>query len=200
MSAWYLQHIDANLTWLGAALALAGLVTLHFAWRRPQRHIGLVALGWGLIVLSYRYWARAAGFDSGPALGTVVLMLGAIILVMSTGQWRAKQSARTRQKSRIEKSVLEGAAPESGRRTSRTALRIIAAGPLALGAALAVSMVIVARSQWVEADRLVTAACTMLLLWAAGMAWSCAARKPAAPITAMVAVSVVSALFLPAFD
>jgi uncharacterized iron-regulated membrane protein len=45
--------------------------------------------------------------------------------------------------------VLEGTAPESGRRASRTALRIIAAGPLALGAALAVSMVIVARSPWV---------------------------------------------------
>lgn len=196
MSAWFLQHVLAGALALGTVLALAGLALLYLAWRRSKRHLGLVVLGWMLIVFSYRYWVQAAGFDSGPALGTVVLMLAAIALVLAKGEWRLRAANPNKQRVRIDASALDEDHASNGR-TRRVVLRILAAGPLALGTALAIAMLIVAASPWGAADRLVMAACVMLLLWTVGMVWSCAARRLAAPIAAMLTIGGVSLLLLP---
>lgn len=186
---------------VGGLLVTMGVLVLYLAWRRSRRHRGLVLLGWGLIACAYLCWSRAAGADSGPAAGTVVLMLGALVLVLAFGQWRTKRSARTKQRSDAAISIREdNGLAERQERVGRIVLRVLAAGPLALTAALSVAMMIVARAPGVEADRLVTAAFAALLLWAAGMIWSCAARRPAVPTVALTVLSVASVAFLPVFN
>lgn len=185
VSTWYLNFVERDALLLAAAILVAGLAALYFAWRRSQRNPALVTSGWLLIAGSLYYWVPAAGFDAGPAMGTVVLMLTAIAIVLATGQWRS--NGRKQVPPKNESSVLQDVDVERRHRTIHTGSRFVAAGPLALSAALAIAMLMVARSSWTPADRLMGAAGLMLLLWAAGMVWVCATRKLVAPVVAMIA-------------
>src|SRR5262245_8734884 len=158
---WYSRFIDGSALVIASVLTLAGVVLLFLAWRRRERHIGLLAVAWGLIVVSYRFWAQANGFDSGATIGTVLLMVAAIVFVLVNGEWRSKSPQRTARDSAV-KSALEGQGAEPGR-GRRALLRLLAAGPLAFLAGLGPSMLIVAAAPWPEADRIVLGACLLLI-------------------------------------
>src|SRR5262245_49732583 len=121
MSAWYTQFIDVGPLALGSLLVLLGTAGLFFAWRRRERHAGLLLLAWGLIAASFPFWSRAAGFDSGATIGTVLLMVIALAVVLANGDWRTKGAQRA-SRAGNPKSALEDQSAAPGR-TRRTLLR-----------------------------------------------------------------------------
>lgn len=94
MTAWYTKFIDVGALALGSLLLLLGTAVLFMAWRRRERHPGLLLLAWGLIAASFPFWSRAAGFDSGATIGTVLLTVAALAIVLANGDWRTKGSQR----------------------------------------------------------------------------------------------------------
>jgi hypothetical protein len=188
---WYARFIDSGALLPASALTLAGVVLLFLAWRRRERSVAMLAVAWALIAVSYRFWARAAGFDSGATIGTVLLMVAAIIFVLINGEWRSKSPQRA-ERDGPAKSALEGQRPEPGR-GRRALLRLLAAGPLAFLAGLGLSMLIVAAAPWSEADRIVLGACLLLILWPVAMVWSCATHRPQRSALALAAIAVLSA-------
>ena len=187
---WYLRFIDSGALMIASVLTLTGVVLLFLAWRRRERHSGLLALAWGLIVVSYRFWAQANGFDNGATIGTVLLMVAAIMFVLCNGEWRSKPPQRAPRESSA-KSALEGQSAEPGR-GRRALLRVIAAGPLAFLAGLGPAMLLIAAAPWPEADRIVLGACVVLIVWPVAMVWSCATSKPQRSMIALAAIAVLS--------
>jgi hypothetical protein len=190
MAAWYVQFIDGGALALASLLVLLGAAVLFFAWRRRERHAGLLLLAWGLMALSYPFWSRAAGVDSGATVGTVLIMLAAIVVVLANGDWRTKGSERVARASST-KSALEGQTAAPGR-TRRTVLRTLAAGPLAFLAGLGPALLIIGGTRWPEADRIILGSCIMLIFWPAAMVWSCATSKPQRCAVALGVIALVS--------
>lgn len=190
MTAWYPQFIDGGALALASLFVLLGAGVLFLAWRRRERHAGLLLLAWGLMAVSYPFWSRAAGVDSGATVGTVLIMLVAIIIVLANGDWRSKGPERVARASSV-KSALEDQTAAPGR-TGRTVLRTLAAGPLAFLAGLGLALLIIGGTRWPEADRIILGSCILLIFWPAAMVWSCATSKPQRCAVALGVIALVS--------
>jgi hypothetical protein len=190
MTPWYPQFIDGGALALASLFVLLGASVLFFAWRRRERHAGLLLLAWGLLAVSYPFWSRAAGVDSGATVGTVLIMLVAIIMVLVNGDWRSKGPGRAAREGSA-KSALEGQTAAPGR-TRRTVLRTLAAGPLAFLAGLGPALLIIGGAGWPEADRIILGSCFLLIFWPAAMVWSCATSKPQRCAVALAVIALVS--------
>ena len=59
-------------------VAVCGTWLLQTAWRKPQRHWGLVLSSWGLICFSFYIWTFTTAADKGVALGLVAWVLVAL--------------------------------------------------------------------------------------------------------------------------
>lgn len=196
MDSWFLQHVDLRLVALATVVSLAALAVLYFAWRQKRRRLRLVMLGWGLMLLSLWPWVEAAGADSGPAIGALVVMLGAIALIGSTAQWRSAGGRRAVHRAapgpRASANFLDRRA-----RVLRGTLRALVAGPLSLAAAFSMSLLAFALLPWSEADRLITMAGLALILGAGAMAWSAADPRLLRPTATLLAVTLICAPLLP---
>lgn len=190
MSAWYINFIDVGPLALASLLMLLGTAGLFLAWRRRERHAGLLLLAWGLIAASFPFWSRAAGFDSGATIGTVLLMVAALAVVLANGDWRAKGSQRAARAGNP-RSALEDQSAAPGR-TRRTLLRTLAAGPLAFFAGLGPALLVIGGTRWPEADRVILGACVLLVVWPIAMVWSCATSKPQRCVVVLAVIALVS--------
>lgn len=107
MAAWYVQFIDGGALALASLFVLLGAGVRFFAWRRRERHAGLLLLAWGLVAVSFPFWSRATGVDSGATAGTVLIMLIAVVVALANGDLRTKGSERAARNCSA-KSALEG--------------------------------------------------------------------------------------------
>jgi hypothetical protein len=194
MSPWYAQFLDGRALVIGSCVVLLGALVLFLAWRRPKRHAGLLALSWGAMAASFWFWSDAAGIDVGATIGTVLIMLIALVFVLANGDWRAKSRERAVRETGV-RSALEGHAPEPGR-TRTTVLRTLAAGPLAFLAGLALSLLVAGLARWPEADRIVIGACVLLVVWPIAMVWSCATSRPQRSAVLLGVVALLGSLAL----
>jgi hypothetical protein len=190
MGGWTAKYIDVGSLALASTLVLLGTAVLFMAWRRRERHAGLLLLAWALIAASFPFWSRAAGFDSGATIGVVLLMVAALVFVFANGDWRAKGSQRAARASNP-KSALEGQSAAPGR-VRRTLLRTLAAGPLAFFAGLGPALLVVGGTRWPEADRIILGACALLVLWPVAMVWSCATGKPQRCVITLAVIALLT--------
>jgi hypothetical protein len=194
MSPWYAQFFDGRALAIGSGIVLLGAVVLFLAWRRPRRNVILLTLAWAVMAASYWFWSDGAGADIGATIGTVLIMLTALVFVLANGDWPTRSSARPTREPSV-RSALEGQAPEPGR-TRRTVLRTIAAGPLAFLAGLALSLLVAGLARWPEADRIVIGACVLLVVWPIAMVWSCATSRPQRSAVTLGVIAVLGSLAL----
>lgn len=126
----------ATLLWLAAALGVAGVAALRFAWSLPRRSAAWNGVGWGLLALS----TVGAGMAEG-AWGIAVAALfamAAAALALAVAGIRAPRGRAAASNRRVGL-LPEGAEPRRiGRRFGTFALVILAGFAVAVGLAMSV--------------------------------------------------------------
>jgi hypothetical protein len=124
------------LLWTAAALGVAGVVALRFAWSLPRRSATWNGIGWGLLALS----AIGAGTAEG-AWGIAVAALGAMgtaMILLAVAGIRSPRGRAAASNRRVGM-LPEGAEPRRiGRRFGTFALVILAGFAVAVGLAISV--------------------------------------------------------------
>ena len=117
--------------------------------------------GLGFLLTSLTIFVRAYGIGLGFAWALLSVSIAAYIVVFPPLA-KATQIGRDRFRARP--------APRDASRGGKLglSLRLLAAGPLYLVAALAVGAVIATKMPWAEVNRLMTGALTIPLVWALG--------------------------------
>jgi len=153
----------ATLLWLAAALGVAGVAALRFAWSLPRRSAAWNGIGWGLLLLA----TVAAGMAEGAwgiAVAALIAMGTAAILLAVAGirSPRGRAAASNRRVGLLP----EGAEPRRiGRRFGTFALVILAGFAAAVGLAMSVRS-LGGLLGWSEANANALALFVAPLVWA----------------------------------
>jgi len=66
---------------IGTVLSGVGLFGLYLAWQSPRKQTLMVCAGWQAIVFAMVFWAFAGGKDRGVALGAIVVIIQALLVI-----------------------------------------------------------------------------------------------------------------------
>jgi hypothetical protein len=126
----------SSLLWIAAALGVAGVMALRFAWSLPRRSAAWNGIGWGLLALS----AVGAGTAEG-AWGIAVAAIGAMgtaMILLAVAGIRSPRGRAAASNRRVGM-LPEGAEPRRiGRRFGTFALVVLAGFAVAVGLAMSV--------------------------------------------------------------
>lgn len=126
----------AALVWIAAALGIAGVAALRFAWSQPRRSTRANALGWAMLGASIVLAAAGAG-----AWGVAVAALGAMLAafaVLAVAGWRSP-AREARASDRRVGMLPEGREPwRIGARFLSFVLTIVGGFVISVGLALAI--------------------------------------------------------------
>lgn len=176
----------------GAAAAAGGVGLLWTAWKRhPGPRVGLITLGWGLLIVAGVLLAPWAGGDRAVALETLIVAAAATAMVIFSGRWTSPKGRKAKAVRAVDATPAPAMGPATG--PWRTAATVLLAGPIALVAALSGGLALAVRSPGSPADKLVAAAFGAPLLWSMAMIWTCADPKLTRTALVLAAFAVACA-------
>ena len=151
------------LVWLAAALGVAGVGVLRFAWSLPRRSAGWNAAGWSLLLASAIGAALAEG-AWGVSI-SAILAMGAATVALAVAGARSPRG-RVAASNRRVGMLPEGREPRRiGRRLGTFALVILAGAVVSVGLAAAIRG-LGGMLGWHEANANALALFTVPLAWA----------------------------------
>lgn len=153
----------APLLWVAAALGVAGVAVLRFAWSLPRRSPAANGVGWGLLALSaIGAWLAEGAW--GATIAALCATLAAFVILAEAGirspAGRAKASNR-----RVGMLPQAGEPRQIGRRVGTFLLVIVAGFAVSVGLGLAVRG-LGGLLDWSETNA------NVLALYSVPMAWS----------------------------
>lgn len=188
MNSWFFHAVSPAPLALAVVLSSVAPGLLYHCWRTSKGGLPL-AVAWGLIGASPWSWMQAFGFDRGAVMALLCLGLGALLSIASQSHWREALRPAT---IRTGNNGRQPSAASWRRRTARWLL----AGPLSLLAVTALTMGWFAQTDWREANRLVAALLSVVLLWPVMMTWSSADPRLWRPLLANGAAFVIGCSLL----
>jgi hypothetical protein len=180
------KELGLTIAICAAAMVWVGLALLYAGW---SRRIAVATLaGWATMLSSIPLWIRLGGTDRGVAIGLLVVMIGAFLLVGAFADRRARRAPR---RSEAPDRVLRTAARPI---FSHTLLFALCAGPLAGAAAVAVALATVRWFPVAESSRLITVGLLTPVLWGTIALISLYSERPWRPAAALSAVGALGLL------
>ena len=203
MTSWFLSTVDAPLCALGLILDLLSLALLYVGWRQSQRTWALLAIGWGLWLVSFWPWMQAMGGDRGFFIPPLLLGTCALLLLILIAPWRLAINSTGAEVARAKPAVgRKPSAPSSTspstylwrrllQRLGRFLLQLLVSGCLSFCAALAIAFVLFSQMESSSANRLVASALLVLLLWPLLILWCRASRQLRQPAAWLTGISLL---------
>lgn len=188
-----------TLQFAGSLFSLIGLLAIFLTWRRKGVRAGLwrysLPVGWGLLGLGLLVWMVSTHADQGLALGLVMVMVIAVVILARQGIVLIGQPAKVQPVRETETDSLALGKGYWGRVT----VRLIGCLMVVPGFGALLGLLWLAYVPGDEADRLMGLAFVALLAMTAGLVIQLASRRPYRSLGGLTVLSVLAAalVFVP---